>query len=183
MTVAAKILTYPHHSDELPRFTTSPVKNMHPLIQTQSCHTAEVLEKCPADWFADASLLVLLRRMMMTPQLIRLHLHPVQCQQSPSKCTLHIYITLEAEEEDMKEDFQTVPLDDEHWDMEEIPDRTLCVHEHAIPHRLCPYPCPYVNYQTSSYYDTLDISDISEFKDIMTMSSDDDISPLEDTGY
>ena len=29
-----------------------------------------------------------------------------------------MYVTLEAEEEDMEEDFQTVPLDDEHWDME-----------------------------------------------------------------
>ena len=35
-------------------------------------------------------------------------------QKWPSKCTLHTYITLEAEEEDMEENFQTVPLDDEH---------------------------------------------------------------------
>ena len=35
-------------------------------------------------------------------------------QQLPSKCTLHMYVTLEAEEEDMEEDFQTVPLDNEH---------------------------------------------------------------------
>ena len=68
--------------------------------------------------------------------------------QLPSKCTLDMYATLEAEEEDMEADFQTVPLDDEHWDMEEIPDRTLCIHKHALPHGLCPYPCPYVNYQT-----------------------------------
>ena len=66
-------------------------------------------------------------------------------QKLPSKCTLHTYITLE-EEEGMEEDFQTVPLDDEHWDMEEIPNRTLCVHEHALPHGLYPYPCPYANY-------------------------------------
>ena len=67
--------------------------------------------------------------------------------------------------------------------MEEIPDRTLCVHKHALPHGLCPYPCPYVNYQTSLYYDALDISNISEFEDIMTTSSDKDIPPLEDIGY
>ena len=94
-----------------------------------------------------------------------------------------MYVTLEAEEEDMEEDFQTVPLDDEHWDMEEIPDKTLCIHEHALPHGLCPYLCPYVNYQTSSYYDTLDISNISKFEDIMTTCSDEDIPPLEDIGY
>ena len=103
-------------------------------------------------------------------------------RQSPSKCTLHMYVTLEAEEEDMEEDFQTVSLDDEHWDMEEIPERTLCIHEHSLPHGLCPYPCPYVNYQTSSY-DSLDLSDISEFEDIMTSSRNFDIPPLKDIGY
>ena len=44
-------------------------------------------------------------------------------------------------EEDEEEDFQTVPLDDEHWTTEEVPDKTLCMHEHALPHGLCPYPC------------------------------------------
>ena len=90
-------------------------------------------------------------------------------------------ITLE-EEEDMEEDFQTVPLKDEHWNMEEIPDRHLCIHEHSLPHGLCPYPCPYANYQTPSYYDTLDLSDISEFEDLMTTSSNEDIPLLEDIG-
>ena len=80
MTVAVKILTYPHHLDEPPTFTTSPVKNMHPLIQTRLCHVAEVLENHPADWYADASLLFLSRIMMMTPQWMILHLHPLQCQ-------------------------------------------------------------------------------------------------------
>ena len=83
----------------------------------------------------------------------------------------------------MEEDFQTVLLDDKHWEMEEIPDRPLCIHEHSLPHGLCPYPCPYANYQTSSYYDTLDLSDISEFEDIMTTSSNEDIPPLKDIGY
>ena len=83
----------------------------------------------------------------------------------------------------MEEDFQTVPLDDEHRDMEEIFDRTLCVHEHALSHELCPYPCPYANYQTSSYYNTLDINNISAFEDIMTTSSDEDIPPLKDIRY
>ena len=42
--------------------------------------------------------------------------------QPPSpKYTLNVYVTLETEEEEVEEDFQTVPLDDEHWDMEEIP--------------------------------------------------------------
>ena len=44
-------------------------------------------------------------------------------------------------EEDEEEDFQMIPLDDQHWTTEEVPDRTLCIHEHALPHRLCLYPC------------------------------------------
>ena len=39
-----------------------------------------------------------------------------------------------------------VPLNDDHWTSEEIPERTLCIHEHGLPHGLCPYPYPYVNY-------------------------------------
>ena len=150
MTVTAKILTYQHHLDELPRFTMSPVRNMHPSIHTQSCHVAEVLENCPADQYTDASLLVFPRRMMTTPQLMGLHLHPVQHQcsimQIPSSDhlpnALYTHVTLGAEEEDMEQDFQTVSLDNEHWDMEEIPNRTLCVHEHALQHGLCPYHVP-----------------------------------------
>ena len=83
----------------------------------------------------------------------------------------------------MEEDFPTVPLNDEHWDMEEIPDKPLCIHKHSLPHGLWPYPCPYSNYQTSSYYDTLDLSDISEFEDLMTTSSNEDIPALDDIGY
>ena len=44
IAVVAKMLTYPHHLEEPQRFTTSPVKKMHPLILTQSHHAAEVLE-------------------------------------------------------------------------------------------------------------------------------------------
>ena len=46
------------------------------------------------------------------------------------------------EDEEEEEDFQTVPLNDDHWTTGEIPDRTLCIHEHGLPHGLCPYPCP-----------------------------------------
>ena len=100
-------------------------------------------------------------------------------QQPSSKYTFNAYVILEEEEED----FQTVSLDDEHWDMEEIPDRHLCIHEHSLPHGLCPYLCPYLDYQTSSYYDTLNLGDISEFEDLMTTSSDEDVPTLDDIGY
>ena len=85
--------------------------------------------------------------------------------------------------EDVEEDIQMVPLDDEHWTTEEVPDRTLCIHEHALMHRLCPYPCPYANYLLYSYANTMDLSDIHDFEDIMIMSSDKDIPALEDPPY
>ena len=43
---------------------------------------------------------------------------------------------------DEEEDFQMVSLDNEHWTSEETPERTLCIHEHGLPHGLCPYPSP-----------------------------------------
>ena len=98
-------------------------------------------------------------------------------QQPSSKCTLNAYFNLEEEEEE--EDFQTVPLDDEHWGMEEIPDRHLCIHEHSLPHGLCPY----LDYTTSSYYDTFYLSDISKFEDLMTTSSDKDIPAFNEVEY
>ena len=76
-----------------------------------------------------------------------------------------------------------VLLDDEHWTTEEVPNRILCIHENALPHGLCPYPCPYVNFLTPSYVDSMDLSDISDFEDIMIMSSDEDIPTLEDMPY
>ena len=85
--------------------------------------------------------------------------------------------------EDEEEDFQMVPLDDEHWTSEETPERTLCVHEHGLPHGLCPYPCPYMKYQMPSYMDSMDLSDISEYEDYMVTSSDEDIPAFRDIPY
>ena len=47
----------------------------------------------------------------------------------------------------------------------------------------CPYLCPYSDYIASSYYDTLDLSDISKFEDLMTTSSNEDIPALDEVGY
>ena len=60
-------------------------------------------------------------------------------------------------------DFQIVPLDDENWTTEEVPDRALCIHEHALLHGLCLYLCPYANYLLPSYSNSMDLSDISDF--------------------
>ena len=84
---------------------------------------------------------------------------------------------------DEEEDLQMVPLDNEHWTSEETPERTLCVHEHGLPHGLCPYPCPYMNCQMPSYMDSLDLSDISDYVDYMVTSSNEDIPGMEEMPY
>ena len=89
-----------------------------------------------------------------------------------------IYTTCDDLEE---EDFLTVDLNDEHQITDPVPDRLLCIHEHLQPHSLCPYPFPCSTDSASvSYQDTLDLSDISNFEDVMTTSSDKDIPALDD---
>ena len=82
-----------------------------------------------------------------------------------------------------EEDFQIVPLDDEHWTSEEVPERTFCIHEHGLPHNLCQYPCPYGSNDTVSYMDSLDLSDISDYEDYMVTSSDEEIPGMEEVPY
>ena len=76
-----------------------------------------------------------------------------------------------------------VHLDDEHWTSEETPEMTLCIHEHGLPHGLCPYPYPYTNYQMPSYMDSLHLSGILEYEDYMGTSSSEDIPAFGDTPY
>ena len=97
---------------------------------------------------------------------------------TPRATSENTQVNLENKEEE--EDFQTVPLDDDHWTDEQIPNRTLCIHSHLLQHELCMFPCPYADYLTSSYLNELDLSDISEFEDYMVTSSDEDIPSLED---
>ena len=87
---------------------------------------------------------------------------------------------------DEEEDFQTVPIDDEHWTTEMVPERTFCIHENGLPNNVCQYPCPYGNNNNDSvsYMDSLDLSDISNYKDYMlTTSNDEDLPGLEEVPY
>ena len=85
---------------------------------------------------------------------------------------------------DEEEDFQTVPIDDEHWTTEMVPERTFCIHENGLPNNVCQYPCPYGNNNTASYMDSLDLSDVSNYKDYMMTTSDDEELPgLEEVPY
>ena len=188
MKVVAKTSTYPLHLEVPPRFIMFAVLRMCLLTQIQLLHAALVPEHhnhrpvCRHLTYSSSQ-----DDDDTPPGKIPSPNNTVQYQintphQPSPKYTLNVYVTLEAEEEE-EEDFQTVPLNDEHWDMEEIPDRHLCFHKHSLPQGLCPYPCPYSDYQTSSYYDTLYLNNISEFKDLMPTPSIEDIPALNDIGY
>ena len=88
------------------------------------------------------------------------------------------------EESSEDEDFQTVPLDDEHWTTEIIPERTFCIHKNGLPSNMCLYPCPYGSNGTSSHIDSLDLSDISDLEDhFLTTSDDEELPGLEEVPY
>ena len=86
---------------------------------------------------------------------------------------------------DEEEDFQTVPIDDEHWITEMVPERTFCIHDDGIPNNVCQYPCPYGNNNNSvSYMDSLEISNISDYEDyMMTTSNNEELPGLEEVPY
>ena len=79
-----------------------------------------------------------------------------------------------------EEDFQTVPLDDEFWSTEIVPEWKLCIHEDGLPNSVCSHPCPYGLNGTASYIDTLDLNDISDLEDhFLTTSDDEELPTLE----
>ena len=81
-------------------------------------------------------------------------------------------------------DFQTVPLDNEHWSTEMIPERTFCIHENGLPSNVCSYPCPYGCNGTALYIDSLNLSDISDLEDhFLTTSNDEELPGLEEVPY
>ena len=87
---------------------------------------------------------------------------------------------------DEEEDFQTVPIDDEHWTTEMVPERTFCIHEDGLPNNVCQYPCPCGNNNNNSvsYMDSLELSDISDYEDyMMTTSNDEELPGLEEVPY
>ena len=85
---------------------------------------------------------------------------------------------------DEEEDFPTVPLDDEHWTAEIVPERTFCIHENGLPNNVCQHPYPYGNSGTVSYMDSLDLRDILDFEGyMMTTSDDEDLPGMEEVPY
>ena len=80
-----------------------------------------------------------------------------------------------------EEDLLTAPLDENIKLEDPLPDRCLCIHDQSQPHFLCSYSCPYRLEDTPApYYEMMDLSDISDFQDLMTTTSDGDIPDLDD---
>ena len=130
----------------------------------------------------------------MTPRCPATTLHCHSPLTSPRPVHCHITLTSDSSESDQdsdstskysdEEDFQTVPMDDEHWTTEMVPERTFCIHENGLPNNVCQYPCPYGNNNTVSYMDSLDLSNISNYEDYMMTTSDDKELPgLEEVPY
>ena len=81
-------------------------------------------------------------------------------QTPPRPVHCHLSLTSDSSESDQdpdstpehsdEEDFQTVPIDDEHWMTDIIPEITFCIHENSLPNNVCQYPCPYGNSNTAS---------------------------------
>ena len=182
MRVVVNILTYPiplrtssriHHISNNENFSFNPATPCS-TGTSQSCHKP-VWHAINLKFSDDEDTLTVDNP---SPASIATLQNPIDfLQQPPFKCTLPICDVLDNDKEE--EDFPTVSLEDDHWTMEEILDRHLCIHEHSVSHE----PWPYLDYASSSYYNTLDLSDISEFEDLMTTSSDEDIPALDDTGY
>ena len=81
-----------------------------------------------------------------------------------------------------EEDFQTVPMDEEHWTTGLAPERTFCIHENGLPDNICSYPCPYGSNNTVSYIDSLDLSDVSDLEDhFLTTSDEEELPRLEES--
>ena len=84
---------------------------------------------------------------------------------------------------DEEEDFPTVPLDDKHWTSEIVPKRTYCIHENGLPNNVFQHPCPYGSNDTVSYMNSLDPSDILDYKDYMVTSGNEELPGMEEVPY
>ena len=110
--------------------------------------------------------------------------HHMDTHNIPTPCSIDSFQDATAEDED----FPTAPLDDDIWLEDPVPDRHFCIHEQSQLHDHCPYPCQDSFNQLHSapedaptpYYEMTDLSDIFNFQDVMTSTSDEDIPDLED---
>ena len=108
-------------------------------------------------------------------------LHTRMEHHSPEEHPMAHHLSSADEDKEEEEHFPTAPLNDDVWMEEPVPDRHLCIHEDS-QHDLCLYPCPYSLEQLHLNYapQYMDLSDISDFQDVIPTTSDEDIPNLED---
>ena len=96
------------------------------------------------------------------------------------------------QDDTIKENFPTAPLDDDVLLEDQNPDRQWCIHDASQPNSPCHYPGPYVNLDFAQNlpssltpaaadleYDIMDLMD-TDPEDIMSTTSEEDILDLED---
>ena len=115
------------------------------------------------------------------PDSTSVHSNSSDDEQDPDSTSVHSNSSDDYSDE---EDFPTVPLDDEHWTAETVPERNFCIHEKGLANNVCQHPCPYGKNNTVSYIDSIDLSDISDYEDnMMTTSNDEDLPGMEEVPY
>ena len=90
--------------------------------------------------------------------------------------------------EEEEEDFPTAPLVDDVWLEDPIQVRHLCIQDQSQPQYQCSYPCSYSldllhsapEDTQAPYYEQMYICNISDFQDVITTTSDEDIPDLDD---
>ena len=180
MRVEVKLLTCPLLLDALPEFT------MYPAMKTSHLTLLLHVPQLPASHITSLYTTVYHLAVLMMKTFLQfiVHLPPApQYHCIPCILTNHqlesIYTICDDLEEEEEQDFQTVILDDDYWIIDPVLDRCLCIHEHLQPLSQCCFPCQYTDYTSALYQDTLDLSDISNFKDVMATSNDKDIPVLD----
>ena len=82
--------------------------------------------------------------------------------------------------------FPTISLHDNIWLEGPVSDRHLHIHDLSQLNCECSYPCPYSldlpfsTLEDMPYHKMMDLTDISEFQDIIMTISDENIPDLED---
>ena len=167
--------------------TTQSSKQSPHLADTE-VPTSPTTDWCSPGWMTE----------VMTPGKHTFHLqYTATCvtQSYPHSTNLFLTSAWNNNTTSSKENFPTVPLDDNVSSEYPIPDRCLCIQDTSDePNHQCSYPCPYWSttfrmdlLQTTPwneavfYYDLMDFSDISsDLPDIMMTTSDNDIPDLVD---
>ena len=177
------LLTLAHHFPQLNNIQNTLLENLEAaaLCATIWCLPALMRDPCKNQW-----------SMFTTSQPTPGKSRTTFTTQAPHGLLLHIYTKykwpLPGCHSRRRRKFPTAPVDDNIWLENPVPDRHSYICKQLQPLYQCSFPCPYpLDLPQSApvdapapYYEVMDLSDISDFQDVMTTTSDGDIPDLED---